>query len=294
MTAQQQLDGMPRRLVTVTASRVDAWLSCPRRYRFTYVDRPRPPRGRTFAHQTLGAAVHEALLHYYGDHEPADRGPGLATELVQRAWPDAAASAAAGFRDAAQSRRWQEVAAGWVADYAAAAPAELRPRAVERVVSFTTSQARYEGRLDRLDLRGETAVVVDYKTGRRPPTEEDARVSSALALYAVGVERVLRLTVSRVELHHLPTATIVGVDLDLGVRQRHLDRMAAAAAEAEDAAARLSAAAGGEAPDPAVADELFPARPGPLCGWCDYRAACRDGQAIAAVQPWAGLPEDQV
>lgn len=293
MKGQQQLDGMPRRLVTVTASRVDAWLSCPRRYRFAYVDRPRPPRGPVFAHQTLGAAIHEALLHHFGDHEPADRSPALAADLVRQAWPEPGGAAAAGFRDRAQAERWREVAAGWVADYAAAAPADLRPRAVERVVSLATAEARFEGRLDRLDVRGETAVVVDYKTGRQPPTADDARFSAALALYAAGAERVLRVTCSRVELHHLPTGTIVGADSDPVTRQRHLDRMAAAAAEGEAAVAQLASAADGGQPDPAVADELFPARPGPLCGWCDYRAACGEGQTIAPVQPWAGLPEDQ-
>jgi putative RecB family exonuclease len=282
---QSALPGMPRRLLTVTPSRVDSWLTCPRRYRFSYVDRPRPPRGPTFAHQTVGALAHGALLRYFGDLEPEDRRPERAADLVRESWPDTAASRGAGFRDAEQSRRWQETVAGWVRDYGASAPADLRPRALERVVAFTSPTARFEGRLDRVDQRDDAAVVVDYNTGRSTPTDAEARSSAALALYAVGVNRVLRLNCTRVELHHLPTGTVAAADHDSGSLQQHLDRLADAAADAEAATVAVAADAG-------LADSAFPARPGPLCGWCDYRAACPEGSAAAApVEPWAGLAD---
>ena len=47
-------------------------------------------------------------------------------------------------------------------------------------------------------------MVVDYKTGRRPLTTDDARGSLALAMYVLGTRRTLRANCRRVELHHLP------------------------------------------------------------------------------------------
>jgi hypothetical protein len=39
-------------------------------------------------------------------------------------------------------------------------------------------------------------------------------------------------------------------------------------------------------------DEVFPPRPGPACGWCDYRQLCPEGTAAAAArQPWDGLAD---
>jgi hypothetical protein len=37
-------------------------------------------------------------------------------------------------------------------------------------------------------------------------------------------------------------------------------------------------------------DEVFPPRPSPACGWCDYLRHCPEG-AVAAVtrRPWDGL-----
>ena len=98
-----------------------------------------------------------------------------------------------------------------------------------------------EGRVDRIDRRGDELVVVDYKTGR-PPTAEDARQSRALALYALGAERTLRRRCVEVELHHLPSGAGRGVAARPGVAgartSRAAERSAAAlAAAAEDLAA---------------------------------------------------------
>ena len=40
------------------------------------------------------------------------------------------------------------------------------------------------------------------------------------------------------------------------------------------------------------ASALFPARPGPLCAWCDLRAHCPEGQAAGPEKSdWAALEE---
>ena len=59
----QQLgfEGMPRRLYACTPTRLSTWLECPRRYRMSYLDRPPPGKGPPWAHNSLGASVHNAL-----------------------------------------------------------------------------------------------------------------------------------------------------------------------------------------------------------------------------------------
>ena len=61
MDAEQLgFEGMPRRLYSCTPSRLNNWLDCPRRYRFSYVDRPTPPKVPPWAHNSLGASTHTA------------------------------------------------------------------------------------------------------------------------------------------------------------------------------------------------------------------------------------------
>jgi putative RecB family exonuclease len=131
-------------------------------------------------------------------------------------------------------------------------------------------------------------VVVDYKTGRHLLTVDDARSSMALALYALAAGRVLRRPCHRVELHHLPTGEVVAWSHTDESLARHLGR-------AEDIAEEC-AAADERMRDGLLADrydEVFPPRPSPSCGWCDYRRHCPEGAAAAAARrPWDGLSAD--
>ena len=62
---QLGFEGMPRRLYTCTPTRLSTWLECPRRYRMSYLDRPPPPKGPPWAHNSLGASVHNALAGWW-------------------------------------------------------------------------------------------------------------------------------------------------------------------------------------------------------------------------------------
>jgi len=182
---QLEMPGMPRRLFPATPSKLATFADCPRRYRYAYVDRPTPPKGPPWAHNTVGSAVHAALRSWWD--APRDRRTAAtARQLLYGVWSDT------GFRDAGQSGRWRTRAAGWLTDYLATVDPDDEPVGLERQVAATTPVLALSGRVDRIDQRGEELVVVDYKTGRVPSTDDEARGSPALAVYVLGVQRTLR------------------------------------------------------------------------------------------------------
>ena len=280
---QLDFEGMPRRLYACTPTRLSAWLECPRRYRMSYLDRPPPAKGAPWAHNSLGASVHNALAGWW--RLPlAQRTVAAAGTLVDRGWIDE------GYADETQSVRQRERAIAMVQGYVAGLDPADEPLGVERTVATRTDKIAVSGRVDRLDARpdageGTELVVVDYKTGRHVLTTDDARSSLALALYALAAGRALRRPCRRVELHHLPTGEVIAWSHTEESLARHLSR-------AEDIAEECAAAdeqLRGGLPDGAR-DEVFPPRPGPACGWCDYRRHCREGAAAAAARrPWDGL-----
>jgi PD-(D/E)XK nuclease superfamily len=125
----------------------------------------------------------------------------------------------------------------------------------------------------------------DYKTGRHLLSTDDARSSLALALYALAAERALRRPCRRVELHHLPSGQVLSWSHSDESLARHLGRAEDIAAECAQADGLLQAGL------PAQRyDEVFPPRPGPSCGWCDYLRHCPEGGAAAVTRrPWDGL-----
>lgn len=290
---------MPRRLYACTPTRLTAWLDCPRRYRFCYLDRPAPAKGPPWAHNSLGAAVHNALAGWW--RLPVqERTPARAGMLLDSAWRDD------GFQNDAQAGQWRTRARALVERYVTGLDPYDEPLGVERTVAARTAVLAVSGRMDRLDRRsgpdGDRLAVVDYKTGRRPFTSDDARTSLALALYAVLASRVLRMRCTRVELHHLPTGRVLAHEHTPESLQRQLGRAEAIGEEAAAADAAYAAARASEDPEArsaapsaraqAALDELFPPNPGRQCGWCDYVRACPEGRAAAAPEPpWAGLAE---
>jgi RecB family exonuclease len=277
-SAQLEMPGMPRRLFPATPSKLACFSDCPRRYRFTYVDRPTPPKGPPWAHNTVGSAVHAALRAWW--ELPVERRTPLAArQLMYQSWSDN------GFRDAEQSQRWRARAATWLTDYVAGLDPTDEPAGVERQVAATTERLALSGRVDRIDRRGEELVVVDYKTGRAVCTEDEARGSPALAAYVLGVRRTLRRPCSRVELHHLPSGTVAVFEHTEKSLANHVRR-------AEDVAADIGAATAA-LDDGATPDEAFPAVPGRQCGWCDFRPSCPVGQAATpARETWSFLAEE--
>jgi putative RecB family exonuclease len=272
---QLGFDFATTRLVRVTPSKLATWDDCPRRYRLTYLDRPAPSRGGARAGSTLGAVVHLALRALF-DLPPEQRTAAAAAGLVDRYW------SSEGFRDPAQATEYRERARGWLADYAAELDPDAEPVGLERWVSVATDRIVAEGRVDRIDRRGDELVVVDYKTGRRPPTSADAAASQALALYAVATARTLRRACTQVELHHLPSGEVAAWRHDQVSLQEHVRRAETTAAALDSAAEALSSGGDG--------DVLFPARPGPRCGRCEVRRHCAAGRAAAPEEvPWAGL-----
>jgi RecB family exonuclease len=276
------LAGLARPLLRVSPSALDAWRDCPRKYRHSYVDRPPPLRCGASAHFSLGVSVHNALRDWHLA-PVARRTVAAAESMLDLAW------VSEGYRDAAQAEAWRVRARSWVGSYVASLDPAREPYSVERKVVGLYGDTQFFGRLDRLDDRDGSLVVVDYKTGRSGVSEAEARGSWALAVYAYATERTMRRPARRVELHHVPTGEVVAYEHTVESLRRHLDRMTETAEEVRAARAALDA-------DPGAADEAFPVVAGPHCAWCDFHRSCGPGRAAVPRQrdPWDGLGPDVV
>ncbi len=272
---QLVVPGSPTPLFSATPSKLASFDDCPRRFRMSYLDRPRLAKGPPWAHNSMGAAVHAALRAWW-DLPPARRTPQAGVALLRQLWSDE------GFRDHEQSLDWLAQASEWVTRYLESEDPRCEPVGLERHVAAKTKRLALSGRIDRIDERNGEMVVVDYKTGRSGVSDDAARGSPALAIYVLGVRRTLRRDCSRVELHHLPSGDVAAFEHTEESLARHVGRAENTAADIVRASSQVTA---GMSPD-----EAFPARTGARCGWCDRRRHCPEGQRAApSREPWSFL-----
>jgi DNA helicase-2/ATP-dependent DNA helicase PcrA len=129
---------------------------------------------------------------------------------------------------------------------------------VEKEFGFALGRDRVIGRWDRVDVRGDEVVIIDYKSSDvREPKEAKrrARESLQLQIYALAYRQMVGQIPDRVELHFLESG---------------LTGAAAKSAEAIEKTAGVikEVAAGIRARD-------FTARPSYMaCGFCAFREIC--------------------
>ena len=131
MSEQLGFEGMPRRLYACTPTRLSTWLDCPRRYRMSYLDRPPPPKGPPWAHNSFGASVHNALAGWWR-LPPRERTAAAAGELLERGW------LTDGYAGATASAQYRARASQLVRDYVAGLDPAAEPAGVERTVGTRT------------------------------------------------------------------------------------------------------------------------------------------------------------
>ncbi|RMH82017.1 MAG: PD-(D/E)XK nuclease family protein [Actinomyces sp.] len=237
---------------------------CPRRWRFRYVDRlPDPPGpdalAGTFAHRVLELLCGEAA---------ADRTVERARVLARMVWPELAESDdfaaldldADGVR-AFKWRAWSAIEGLWDVEN----PATVEVHATELRVDTVVGGVPFRGVIDRVDVEPDGLVVTDYKSGRAPSARfAPARLTQVL-LYAAALEAESGTRPVRARLLYLGQRSV-----DTTVTRDTLDEASEGLRRTWDDIRRSC-----------EVDE-FPARPGPLCGWCAYVDRCPEGSAAVA------------
>lgn len=245
-------------MIALTYSRLQAWETCPRLYRFQYVDRiPTPPRPALFLAQQVHLALQRFMVLPIQERTEA-----RLEELLRQHWRSHPQRRAV-FPDPDQEAEYGRRALTMLRHFCSSEEARRTPEAVEQWFELdVTPEVRLNGKVDRIDRTPDGLVILDYKTGRLRDREEE-RTGLQPVAYAFLVSGATGEPVREVVLYFLLTNERVRVEPTReqleAFRQRLLDYAAAIQAE-----------------------RRFDPTPGPFCALCDYRERCREGQEYVA------------
>jgi putative RecB family exonuclease len=246
-----------------SATRLKAYVTCPRQYAYAYVDRiPSVPT----APLVFGRTLHEALLFVH-ERQMAERTLPPVTETLRHfdgLWRRALDEEQPFFRTGAPSpEQHQTIAHEILRAYLSAPENAALPLAAELAFEVKHEEHRLCGVMDRLD-EGETGlVVVDYNSGARKPSLSDVERDMQLTLYAFAASKLLGQPVERVVHYHLRDGSRFESERGDGDFAWLLDQVLPHVAQA-------------------VETEQFPRHVGHWCNWCDFREVCRAEQSFLA------------
>ncbi len=257
-------------------------MTCPLLYRFRVIDKLPEPPSAAAARGTLVHAVLERLF----DLAAAERTLDAARSLLQPEWDRLAAAEpelAALFPGETERDAWIRDAATAVDSYFQLEdPRRLEPADRELYVEAELeSGLRLRGYIDRLDVAPAGQIrVVDYKTGKAPPPDFEARALFQMKFYALVLWRARGEIPRLLQLMYLGDGQVVRYtpdEPDLRATERKVLALWQAIERATDSG------------------DWRP-RPGRLCEWCAHKALCpefggtppplpRDGAAPAEAAP---------
>jgi DNA helicase-2/ATP-dependent DNA helicase PcrA len=242
---------LPRRgdgALSLSASDLDLYLTCPLKYKFARVfGIPQEPT----INQRFGILIHNVLERFHRE-EAEDEGNGLGRlmGLLEAGWRRAGFGASDDelqFRDRAR----EAMRLYWERERGSGA----EPVWLERQFDIRIGAHHVRGRVDRVDrLPGGGHELIDYKTGERK-SEADLESDLQLALYRLAARQAWDLEAQAGSYYYV----LDGDKVAAPVRPDDAERVERTV---------LEVGAG-------VLGQDFEPRPSPaVCAWCDYRLIC--------------------
>ena len=247
---EPSLEGfLPRRgdgSLSLSASDLDLYLTCPLKYKFTRVfGIPQEPT----INQRFGILIHNVLERFHKDG-PGEDGHERLMDLFEAGWRRSGFGSSDDelqFRDkarAAMNLYWERER-----------EAEGEPVWLERKFDIKIGPHHVRGRVDRVDrLPDGSHELIDYKTGERK-SEADLESDLQLALYRLAAREAWDIDAATGSYYYVLDADKVAAP----VRPDDAERVERTVLEVGEG----------------VLSQDFEPRPSPTtCSWCDYRLIC--------------------
>ncbi len=181
--------------------------TCPRQYKYTYVDYIADEYKTPKPYLTMGAHVHNSLKDLYEQYAPAERNYQVLEALLRKRWRENRK----GFMDIADEREWGTKALQMLKLYTFKNDLMKTPVMLEDYYDTEiASDIKVLGRIDRVDQDAEGLHVIDYKTGQ---FKEDEVSEDQLAIYAMIVRANQSIPVYKASYLYLATNQWYSIDI---------------------------------------------------------------------------------
>ena len=252
----------------ISASRLNCWLACPRKWAFRYIDGIRTPTSPALF---VGKACHSALEGYYRHRQLGKTlETGDVTGKLLESWAGLVDQEEVMFTDVAEEQAMQKQICNLVTAYLAAVPPDEKPLAVEvaleaPLVDPETGEGLGMPLVGVVDLVLDSEagpVIADFKTAARSSESMEISHEIQLSSYAWLYRQITGRKEAGLEIRSLIKTKQPKCEFHpyAARSDAHFRRLFAVIREYLDA----------------LDSGRFNYRPGFGCAMCDYREQCRN------------------
>ena len=247
----------------LSASSISKLKDCPRKWEFSYVHFSQDPPGEA---AVIGTQGHEIMENFFG-LDPSERTEPNLKEIAQTTWDNFYETFQETFPDTSRSELSlkQEVWQSSTGVFDFENPKKTKVHSIELPIEIVYRDIPFRGFIDRLEYNDDgTLCILDWKMGKVPKPEYTRAKIIQVLLYAWALEKIPEIEETPTKATLLYARDGVRIDVDITPKMIRL-----AEKEIDTAIDNLTQYFG---------QEFFPAKTGPLCGWCPNILECPEGR----------------
>lgn len=235
-------------------SNLSLYKICPKRWKWHYLDKRRNVHD-TNESANVGKFVHEVLEQLY-QLPQYDRTLKNARSISKAILPNFRKTLKV-LPDTFKWDAWYAIEGLWDLEQ----PRTIDVQSTEfKLEGPILDEINFLGYVDRVDNDGDNIHIVDYKTGRLPAKAYRSEKMRQLRLYALAMAELFGKVPVLLKIHYLGKET-----LQHKIKPGDIKRTATWLSKTYDGIKE------------AYDKNEFPAKPGPLCGYCPYLQNCDEG-----------------
>jgi RecB family exonuclease len=250
----------------LSATRIKTYLTCPRQFRYIYVDKlPKTLTGPL----ALGRVLHETIrsLHLKSLETGDALDLAFAVAEFDHRWNLLLETDRPFFKEGeATNQKLQALAGDMLVRYVEANRGKPAPLVIEFPFELSVGDHEICGIIDRIDEAADGLILTDFKSGKAKPSARVLNADLQLTIYAFAIEQLFGEAPSRVIYYHLRDQT------RLLTLRSHDDFQTLKSGVLPHVTQAIDAC-------------LFPPQYGYWCRFCDFQQRCKDEGPTSLYRP---------
>jgi len=264
----------------VSHNMLSIYSECPQKYKFHYVDGLAKLYRQEKPYLSFGESLHKALEEFFKIKNPEERTRARLMEILKNVW------AKKGYTSEEEEKQYYQEAERLLGIFYDTEDLKAQPFRIEEFFRVPLGNFFLTGRIDRIDLipgATDKLEIIDYKTGKFLPTQEEFDKDLQMSIYAIGVlKKYPRYYPEKISVYYFQHGQKL-------VTRRTPEDLRAAEEDIIQQVERM------------VSDTTFEPRESPFCKTCDYLLICplmgvcavaSDSPACPANQPQVSSDKD--